>query len=79
MPVERKIGGMEAIDKAAYWLKEADGDRDDAVAKVRRYVRGRLRQKTIIEAVDLLDARAHKEWEAKFFNQHQREGSNDPR
>ena len=77
--MKRKISGMEAIDQAAYWLKEADDDRDDAVAKVLRYERGRLRQKTIIEAIDLLDARAHKEWEAKFFNQHQREASNDPR
>jgi hypothetical protein len=78
MSMKRKISGMEAMDWAAYWLKESDGDRDDAVECVRRYERGRLRQKTIIEAIDLLDARAFKEWEAKFFNQHQ-EGQTDGR
>lgn len=68
MPMKRKISGMEAMDKAEYWLKALDGDRDDAVRFVARHVRGRLRRETIIAAIDLLDERAHKEWEAKFFN-----------
>ena len=42
------------MDRAAYWLKEADGDRDEAVECVVRYVTGRLRRKTIIAAIDLL-------------------------
>lgn len=58
MVMKRKISGVEAIDAAADLLKQADDDRDDAVALVRRYVRGRLRQRTIIEAIDLLDRRA---------------------
>jgi hypothetical protein len=66
MPMKRKISGMKAMDDAEYWLKECDGDRDDAVAKVRRYERGRLRQKTIIEAIDLLDARATRAIEERY-------------
>jgi hypothetical protein len=53
MPMKRKISGMEAMKAAEYWLKKADGDRDDAVEFVRRYERGCLRQRTIIDAIDL--------------------------
>ena len=57
MVIKRKIGGIEAMDTAKYWLNECDGDRDEAVVCVRRYERGIRRQNTIIEAIDLIDSR----------------------
>lgn len=58
--MKRTISGMGAIDQAEYWLKQADGDRDDAVVFVRRYERGCLRQRTIIDAIDFIIRREQK-------------------
>jgi hypothetical protein len=66
MPI-KKISGMEAMDRAERYLAEVEGDRDDAVARVRRYERGRVRQDTIIRAIDLLDDRATVEFMRRKF------------
>jgi hypothetical protein len=71
MVMKRKISGIEAIDQATYWLNEADGDRNAAVEDVRRYVRGRRRQATGIEAIDLLDRRAAAELRQRYGLPHE--------
>jgi hypothetical protein len=50
----KKYTGMEAVDQARYWVKEAEGDYDEAVELARRYERGRVRQKDVIAAIDFL-------------------------
>lgn len=55
MTIKRTISGMEAVDRAEYWLKYCNGDEDEAKECVRSSVRGRRRQTTIIAAIDFIE------------------------
>jgi hypothetical protein len=51
--IKRTISGMDAVDRAAYWLSQYDDDEDEAIELALRCERGR-RRNTIIAAINFV-------------------------
>jgi hypothetical protein len=64
--MKRTITGMEAMDRAHYWIKDADGYYDDAVELARRWERSRQRRDTVIKAIRMIERWELKEIAAKY-------------
>jgi hypothetical protein len=53
--MKRTITGMEAIDRARFWLDLADGNYDDAAMSARKRERSRQRRDTVVAAIRMLE------------------------